>query len=98
MNKINLYSSKLTTALVVTITVLLFLLYQVAMQSENDYVYYTHYFFYFGAILFFTTWYICKGTGKRRAWLIFGILTLIIAVLIHMASLYVVALGNAFQH
>lgn len=98
MDKINLYFTKLNTALVVSVIVLLFLLYQVAMQSENDYVYYTHYFFYFGAILFFTSWYVRKGTGKRRAWLILGILTLIIAVLIHMASLYVIALGKAFQH
>lgn len=96
--KIDLASPKLTTLLVFAIVFVLLLLYPLAMQTENDYVYYTHYFFYFTALLLLSTWYMLKDIGNNKAWLILGLIIFAVAVLIHLASLYVIALGEAFQH
>jgi len=98
MIKIDITNPKLTTLLVFAIVFLLVLLYPLVMQTENDYVFYTHYFFYFAALLFLVTWNIRKGFKNRTVWFIFGLIFFTLAVLIHLASLYIIALGKGFQH
>lgn len=98
MPGLDLSSHKLTTTLVLLLIPVSFMFFLTIMKTENDYVYFTGYYFYSVAALLFVTWSMFKGRPERKVWLVFAILVLLVAILIHLASLYLIALGAAFQH
>jgi hypothetical protein len=98
MPGLNLSSLKLTTTLVLLLIPVSFIFFLTMMKTENDYVYFTAYYFYSIAALLFITWHMFKGNPQRKVWLVFAILVLLVAILIHLASLYLIALSAAYQH